>query len=74
MKSLRILLMALMLSLPLIGSVNAGDVAISASPHSLGAWVVIGKDIYLCNAEDLPPDLKKGELVCVKAEKFDLKD
>ena len=74
MKSLRMLLVALMFSLPLIGSVNAGDVAISASQHTLGAWVVIGKDIYLCNTKDMAWDLEEGELVCVKAEKVDLKD
>ena len=51
---------------------HADDVAVSSGGGPAGAltsWVVIGKDIYFCNAGPYISD-RKEEVVCMKAKKY----
>ena len=69
MKTFRMLIASLVLSVLFTSSVAASDVSISSVPGSLASWVVVGKKIYFCNAEEMPSDAVNGDITCAQAEK-----
>ena len=69
MKTFRMLVASLVLSVLFTSSVAASDVSISSVPGSLASWVVVGTTIYFCNAEEMPSDAVKGDITCAQAKK-----